>query len=61
MQIPIYESVMIKLLIPLVCCTVPGEKKKKPPKKLTIDELGNYQIFQKFFLTCTSCTVIMVC
>lgn len=45
---------MIKLLIPLVCCPVPG-------KRLTIEELGNPGIFQKFFLTCTSSTVTMVC
>lgn len=55
MQIPIYESAMIKLLIPLVCCPVPGKK------RTTIDELGNYWVFQMLFLTCTSSTVIMVC
>lgn len=54
MQIPIYESAMIKLLIPLVCCPVPG-------KRLTIDELGDCGIFQLFFLSCTASSVAMVC
>lgn len=42
MQIPIYESAMIKLLIPLVCCPVPR-------KNLTIDEMGKLWVFSEVF------------